>query len=43
MAQVEVSQKASSALIEAALENAISEAFRSAEWSLPMAMSGSGE
>lgn len=43
MTQVEINQKASSALIEAALENAISEAFRSAESSLPMATSGSGE
>ena len=43
MTQVEISQKASSALIEAALENAISEAFRSAESSSPMATSGSGE
>ena len=43
MTQVELNQKASSALIEAALENAISEAFRSAESSSPMAMSGSGE
>lgn len=43
MTQVEISQKASSALIEAALENAISEAFRSAESSSPMAKSGSGE
>lgn len=43
MTQVELSQKASSALIEAALENAIGEAFRSAESSLPMVMSGSGE
>ena len=43
MTQVEINQKASSALIEAALENAISEAFRSAESLSPMAMSGSGE
>ena len=43
MTQVEINQKASSALIEAALENAISEAFRSAESSSPMAKSGSGE
>jgi hypothetical protein len=43
MTQVELNQKASAALIEAALENAISEAFRSAESSSPMAMSGSGE
>ena len=43
MTQVEINQKASSALIEAALENAISEAFRSAESSSPMATSGSGE
>jgi hypothetical protein len=43
MTQVEINQKASSALIEAALENAISEAVRSAESSLPMATSGSGE
>lgn len=43
MTQVEINQKASSALIEAALENAISEAFRSAESSSLMATSGSGE
>ena len=43
MTQVELNQKASSALIEAALENAISEAFRSAESLSPMVMSGSGE
>ena len=43
MTQVELNQKASAALIEAALENAISEAFRSAESSSPMVMSGSGE
>lgn len=43
MAQVELNQKASSALIEVALENAINEAFRSAESQSMMATSGSGE